>query len=220
MGPCFVQAMLLCPVADGVCRVELAPLQQQVGGGLARVPPVERLRNLPVRPSQEHKAGQRHRATSQGGGRGRGATPGDGADPAPSSGGGGYASHHRHGGSHSHAHLGGGSTSSAEGGGAYDMSLAEHGESILILTAVSRETGLPVLVETITLLSDMRVRRRTHRGEGRWEGGAGKAWSRRIRWRPCGLPCPALQRVRSVQRFDGAGSQCLYLIREARVIDR
>ena len=91
------------------------------------------------------------------------------------------------------------------------MSLAEHGENILILTAVSRETGLPVLVETITLLSDMRVRR-AHRCKGRGGGLLPRCESDAL------VDC---QRVRSVQRFDGAGSlQCLYLIREARVIDR
>lgn len=149
------QAMLLRPIADGVCRVELAPLNLKVRAvclptclpaAPAPCPP-----RTPTRLRQEEKPAPRHRSASSAGGGGHSAaTPSSAADPA-----------HRRGGGHAHAHRGGTSGAPAAGDAEsdFEMSLTEHGESILILTAFSRATGLPVLVETITLLSDMRVSR-------------------------------------------------------------
>jgi hypothetical protein len=52
---------------------------------------------------------------------------------------------------HHHSHQG------SWGGGALDMTLTEQSEHVMSLTALSPDTGSPILVETITLLSDMRV---------------------------------------------------------------
>lgn len=133
------QSMVLRPVADGMCRVELVPNKQ----------------TQQDKASSSSSTGTRHRhGTASDAGKGGGGRPGSSR-------------------SHSHAH-----TSSS-----LDMTLTEQSESVLILTALSPTTGAPVLVETITLLSDMR-------------------------------------RVRTVQRFDEEGNfQCLYLIRETRVLD-
>lgn len=64
-----------------------------------------------------------------------------------------------------------------------DITLNEHSDNVLILTALLHRTGKPLIVETVTVMDSLR-------------------------------------RVRTVQRFDATGQfQCMYLIREQRVID-
>jgi hypothetical protein len=71
----------------------------------------------------------------------------------------------------------------------YQMTLAEQSDSVLVLTAYSRRTGKPMLVETITLLSDMRRCRAVQRFDSHIPNGVHSAF------------------------------QCLYLINEERVLD-
>jgi hypothetical protein len=130
------QGMILRPVADGVCAVEL------VDSPLPGTYPDVRTR----------MAGSRKTPST------------DGA-------------------AHGSAGVHGGRSSSRDSSPDYDMTLTEQSDHLLVLTAYSRSTGLPILVETTTLISDM-------------------------------------ARVRTVQRFaDNGELQCMYLIREERVID-
>lgn len=133
--------MILRPVGDGCCRVELTdehgtPLPSYVGGAL-------------------------HAGTPK----------------SPTLGGVSEHQHHMHGSSghrslpHLHQARNAGSASGAAAAAAaaatffdFEMTLQEQGrgsggggDGVLLLTAASRADGRPVLVETITLQSDMRV---------------------------------------------------------------
>jgi hypothetical protein len=141
-GLTSAQTLLLRPIADGMCRVQLEhePAHSGVrGGGVAS--------------GRGHAAGAAagngvagHArggvGASAGGGRMR---AGSGSSAGMAGTGGGYG--------HGHGHGGGRQRDDME------LTLTEQSDAVLLLVGVSHATGRPLLVETITLQSDMaRVR--------------------------------------------------------------
>jgi hypothetical protein len=147
------QHMTLRPVADGTCSVELLhgdhgdPLTRGFatgGGGGGSGGGANRGRAASEHHHHHHGAG---------------GSPSHGAGGAPGGGGGGtYASSAPTGGEHHHGGGGGRPHSSPTPSGHGELTLTELGDSVLVLTSLSRSTGRPLMVETITLTSDMQVR--------------------------------------------------------------
>ena len=141
------QTLTLTPIADGLCAVELEAGGGGGGGGGSH--------------HHHHTAeghhGHGHRGGGGGAGGGEHSTYASSAADRQAAGKRGQAAA---------AGGGGGATGGGSGGieaallrhRPHEMTLQELSDSVLVLTATSRASGRPVMIETITLLSDMQVR--------------------------------------------------------------
>ena len=93
-----------------------------------------------------------------------------------------------------------------------DMTLNEHSDNVMILTALLHKTGKPLIVETVTVMDNLRrVRTVQVRCDNCRASSSGLVLS--------SFPVLGATFAGS-QRFDATGQfQCMYLIRENRVID-